>query len=62
MPTWPLLTSNEVQAVTFYMRSFYEGGPDMRPALTGTPAANKRAGSEPAQLHTQQDWSMGGMQ
>lgn len=24
MLAWPLLTSNEVQAVTFYMRSLYE--------------------------------------
>ena len=63
MPAWPLLTSNEVQAVTFYMRSFYEGGPDMRPALnSGTSAANKRTGSEPAQAHTNQDRTMGGMQ
>lgn len=33
MPAWPLLTTDEIQAVTFYMRSFYEGGPDMQPAL-----------------------------
>ncbi len=25
MPAWPLLTSAEIQAVTFYMRSFYQG-------------------------------------
>lgn len=25
MPAWPLLTPEEIQAVTFYMRSFYEG-------------------------------------
>ena len=63
MPAWPLLTSNEVQAVTFYMRSFYEGGPDMRPALNpATPAANKRADREPALPQAQPIVSMGGMQ
>jgi cytochrome c oxidase cbb3-type subunit I/II len=25
MPAWPLLTRAEVQAVTFYIRSFYRG-------------------------------------
>jgi cbb3-type cytochrome oxidase subunit 1/cbb3-type cytochrome oxidase cytochrome c subunit len=33
MPAWPLLTANEIQAVTYYMRSFYEGGPDMDQGL-----------------------------
>jgi cytochrome c oxidase cbb3-type subunit I/II len=27
MPAWPLLTPAEIQAVTFYMRSFYAGRP-----------------------------------
>jgi hypothetical protein len=25
MPAWPLLTPAETQAVTYYMRSFYQG-------------------------------------
>ncbi len=30
MPAWPLLTPAEIQAVTFYMRSFYKGPAELR--------------------------------
>jgi len=63
MPAWPLLTSNEVQAVTFYMRSFYQGGPDLRPALSqDAPAENKRADTHAPQSGATAAASMGGMQ
>lgn len=32
MPAWPLLTRSEVQAVTFYIRSFYRGPVQAEPA------------------------------
>ena len=28
MPAWPLITPSEIQAVTYYMRSFYAGAPE----------------------------------
>lgn len=28
MPAWPLITPSEIQAVTYYMRSFYAGAPN----------------------------------
>lgn len=37
MAAWPLLTPAEIQAVTFYMRSFYQGGQ----AATTAPAPGK---------------------
>ncbi|MGA8043212.1 MAG: cbb3-type cytochrome c oxidase subunit I [Terracidiphilus sp.] len=42
MPAWPLLTPQETQAVTVYMRSFYEGGT----AATSTASHTVRAPME----------------
>lgn len=41
MPAWPLLTRAEVQAVTFYIRSFYRG-PER--ASSSAPKSTSRAG------------------
>ncbi len=41
MPAWPLLTRAEVQAVTFYIRSFYRGS---ERAASPAPKATSRAG------------------
>lgn len=45
MPAWPLLTPAEVQAVTYYMRSFYSGresAPYLSPAATTTQTEQMR--------------------
>jgi cytochrome c oxidase cbb3-type subunit I/II len=44
MPAWPLLTPAEVQAVTFYMRSFYEGNPDQKPTQYVAPSGTMGMG------------------
>jgi cytochrome c oxidase cbb3-type subunit I/II len=41
MPAWPLLTRAEVQAVTFYIRSFYSG---IEPASAQAPKAASHVG------------------
>jgi mono/diheme cytochrome c family protein len=38
MPSWPLLTLQEIQAVTYYIRSFYNDGTARR-STTATPGA-----------------------
>ncbi len=35
MASWPLLTQPEIQAVTYYIRSLYPGGPRGRSGATG---------------------------
>ena len=40
MPAWPLLTPEEIQAVTFYMRSFYEGDSGFHVHPSGDPVTN----------------------
>lgn len=37
MPSWPLLTPQEIQAVTYYIRSLYAGGRTDRSNTTGAP-------------------------
>jgi len=36
MPSWPLLTPQEIQAVTYYIRSFYNGGAAKRTTTATT--------------------------
>jgi mono/diheme cytochrome c family protein len=44
MPSWPLLTPPETQAVTFYIRTFYNDGTATR---TSTAANSARTGAQP---------------
>lgn len=46
MPAWPLLTSSEIQAVTFYMRSFYEGQQHKKPTQHVTPYSSTEMGGD----------------
>jgi mono/diheme cytochrome c family protein len=45
MPAWPLLTPAEIQAVTFYMRSFYAGPVAQQPATSAAEAEMQMGGS-----------------
>jgi mono/diheme cytochrome c family protein len=47
MPAWPLLTPAEIQAVTWYMRSFYQG-------LTPSSATRQVQSSSPAGMEAMQ--------
>jgi len=44
MPSWPLLTPPEIQAVTFYVRTFYNDGTASR---SSTAATSARTGAQP---------------
>jgi len=44
MPAWPLLTPAEIQATTFYMRSFYVGGPVAQQPATSAEESGMQMG------------------